>query len=87
MKHYVLAFDGVENYSADSNDIIFTIKDKKLYLLVITLLTKDKKIKSYQNLLAKGLKYQCIGMNIKQKMRIKIWQIQQIFSRIKLCRT
>ena len=39
-----------------------------------------KTIKNYQNLLAKGLKDKCIGMNIKQKMKIKIRQTSiQIF--------
>ena len=33
-----------------------------------------KIIKNYQNHLAKDLKDQCIGMNIKQKMRIELQQ-------------
>ena len=32
-------------------------------------------IKNYENFLAKDLKDQCIGMNIKQKVRIKIQQM------------
>ena len=34
----------------------------------------QKIIKNYQNHLAKDLKDQCIGMNIKQKVRIKLRQ-------------
>ena len=32
---------GVDSTSADSNNIIFTIKDSKLYLPVVTLSAKD----------------------------------------------
>ena len=38
-------------------------------------LDQQKIIKNYQNLLAKDLKDQFIGMNIKQKVRIKIQQM------------
>ena len=37
-------------------------------------LYQQKRMKSYQSILAKDLKDQCIGTNIKQKMRIKIKQ-------------
>ena len=50
--------------NANSNNIIFTIKDTKLYVPVVTL---TKIIKKYQNFLSKGLKDQLIGINIKQK--------------------
>ena len=40
-KHCVLASAGVQNDDADSNDIIFTIKDTKLYVPVVTLSAKD----------------------------------------------
>ena len=41
MKHCVLALAGVENDVADSNNIIFTIKDTKLYVPVATLSAKE----------------------------------------------
>ena len=67
--------DNVNNI--DSDNIIFTIKDTKLYAPVVTL----SKVKSYQKFFTKDLKDQFIGMNIKQKVRIKIPQINlYIFS-------
>ena len=44
---------GVENDDANSKDIIFTIKDTKLYLNVVTLSTKDNQKLSRH--LSKGL--------------------------------
>ena len=41
MKHCVLALAGVE-HNADSNNIIFTIKDTKLYVSVVSLSAKNK---------------------------------------------
>ena len=35
---------------------------------------QQKTTKKYKNFLAKDLKDQCSGMNIKQKVRVKIWQ-------------
>ena len=63
------------SYSYDDTDtnpdnIIFTIKDTKLYVSLITLSAKDNGKLSKR--LSKELKDQCIGMNIKQKLRIKI---------------
>ena len=44
-------------------------------------LYQQKTIKNYQNLLARDLKHRCIGMNIKQKVRIKLRQMSiDIFS-------
>ena len=40
-KHCVLAAAGVENNNAGSNNNIFTIKDIKLYVLVVILYAKD----------------------------------------------
>ena len=54
--------------------IIFTIKDTKLYVSVVTLYQQET-IQNYQNFLAKALKDQFIGMNIKQNVRIKIHQM------------
>ena len=45
------------------------------------LLHQQKTIKNYQKFVAKSLKDHCIGMNIKQKMRLKIGQMSKdIFS-------
>ena len=42
---------------------------------------QEKTTKTYQNFLAKDLKDQCIGLNIKQKMRIKTQQMNiDVFS-------
>ena len=59
----------------DNSDLILTIlfllsKTQKCMLLLS--LYQPKTTKNYQNLLAKDLKDQCIGMNIKQKVRIKM---------------
>ena len=75
-KYCVLSVAGKENNindDADANNIIFTIKDRKLYVPLVSLLAKI--IKNYQNVLAKDLKYQFIGMNIKRKVIIKIQQM------------
>ena len=68
------------NENANVNNIIFNIKDTKLYVPVVTLSARDNQ--NYQNFLAKDLKDQLIGMNIKQKVRIKL-QINLDISRIK----
>ena len=52
-KHCVLASAGFENDGADSNNIIFTVKDTKLYVHIISL-TSKKTITNCQQLLAKG---------------------------------
>ena len=39
--HFVLALNGTESSDADPNDIIFTIKDTKLFVPVVTLSSKD----------------------------------------------
>ena len=54
---------GADNANANSNNIISIIKDAKLFASVIILSTKSNK--NHQNVLAKGLKDQCIGMNKK----------------------
>ena len=58
------------NKNANVGNIIFTIKDPKLYILVATLSATD-----YQNVFAKDLKNQVIEMIIKQNVRKKIRQI------------
>ena len=68
-----------DNRNANSNNTIFTIKSTESYVTVVTSPAKD--IKNYQSSLAKDLKDQFIGMNIKQKMRPKIKQMNiDIFS-------
>ena len=39
--HYVLSKAGTDNVNDNSNNIIFTIKDAKLYVPVVTLSAKD----------------------------------------------
>ena len=46
------------------------MKDTKLYVSVVTLSARDDQ--KYQNFLAKDLKDQFIGMNVKQKVKINI---------------
>ena len=75
MKYCVLFVFSNENDNAnvDSNNIIFTIKETKLHIPDVTLSAKDNQ--NYQNFLAKNLKNQCIGINIKQKVGTKIQQM------------
>ena len=79
-KHCVLSVLGNENdnANADSNNVVFTIKDTELYVPVVTLsarsLYQQKTIKHYQIFLGKDMNVRCIGMNIKQKVRIRIEQ-------------
>ena len=76
---YVATAENNVNYNNNANNIIFTVKDTKLYVAVVTLSAKDNK--NCQNFLAKELKDQFIGVNIKQKVRIKIQQTNlDIFS-------
>ena len=72
MNHWVLSV--VDNDNADTNNITFTIKDTKFYVPTVTYQTNA--IKNYQKFLAKGLKYQCIGMNRKRKARTYIFSNQ-----------
>ena len=60
IKHYILATCG-NGDDAHSNNIIFNIKDTKFYVPVVT----PKENKNHRSLLAKDLKDQCSGMNIK----------------------
>ena len=65
---------GADNNYANSNNVIFTIKDTKLYVPVVTLSRKDSH--KLSKLLSKGSKryWNCIGMNIKQKVRDGTYQ-------------
>ena len=72
-KYFVLSAAGADNVNGtddDNNDIIFTIKNTKLYVHVVTLSVRGNQ--QLSNFLAKDLKDYFIGMNIKQKMSIKI---------------
>ena len=75
-KYCVLSVGNNENKineDADANNIIFTIKNTKLYVLVVTLSAKINQ--KLSNLLAKDLKDRFIGINIKEKVIIKIQQM------------
>ena len=64
---------------ANVNIIIFTIKDTKLYVSVVTLSAKDNQ--KLSKFLTKDLKDQFLGINIKQRLIIKIPQMNlDIFS-------
>ena len=67
-KHSVLDVAIVEYHGAILIIIIFAIKTQN-HVPVVTLLAKDNQ--KYQHFLAMGLKDQCIGMNIKQKVKTK----------------
>ena len=69
------------NTNDNPNNVIFTIKDIKLYVPVVTLSARDNQ--KLLKFLSKGFERQFIGMNIKQKVRIKIQQINKVFSRIR----
>ena len=66
-KHKILASAGTENDDANSDHIIFTVRDTEIYVLVGALSTKDNQ--KLSKLFSKGLKDHCIGINIKRKMR------------------
>ena len=53
--------------------ILFLLSKTQNYMFLSSL-SQQKVIKSYQNFLVNDLKDRCIGMNIKQKVRIKIRQ-------------
>ena len=58
---------------ANADNIIFTIKETKLYVFVVTLSANvNQKLSKFS---AKDLKDQSIGMNVKQKVRRKIQQM------------
>ena len=72
-KYCVLSAAGADNDYDNSNNIIFTVKDTKLYVPVVTLSATDNQ--KLSNFLAKGLKDQFTGMNIKQNVRLKMQQM------------
>ena len=66
--HCVLLAKGNDDYDANSNSIIFTIKAQN-YMSLLSLY-QQKTIKNCQNFLVKFFKDQCIKINVKQKVRI-----------------
>ena len=71
---------GNDNLNDENDDngkkIIFTIKDAKLCVPVVTLSDQRETIKNYKNFLAEDQKDQFIAMNIKQKVRIKLQEMK-----------
>ena len=67
-KNCVLPSTGADNANANSNDIIFIIKDKTLYVTVVKLSAKDNQ--KLSKLFSKNLTDRCIGMNMEQKVRV-----------------
>ena len=69
---------------ANSKNNIFTVKCKKSYIPVVILTAKDNP--KLPKFLVKNLKdqYKYIGIKIKQKLKIKMWQM--IVDIIKLCK-
>ena len=55
---------------AETPDNIFTIKNTKIYLSVVTLSARDNQ--NHQNFLTKDLKDPCVGIDTKQKSENKI---------------
>ena len=53
--------------------IILLVSKIKLYVPIVTFSAKT--IKSYQNFVARDLKDKCVGVNIRQKERIKMQQM------------
>ena len=69
--HCVLDSSGVDNTNVNSNNVIFVIKDTKLYVPVVTFSVKDNQ--KLRKLLSEGFeKNKFLEMNIKQKQIIKI---------------
>ena len=64
-----LVLNGTSNTDADRDIIIFAKKDTKLYVPVFILSAEDNEKLSKP--FRKGLKDQCIVINIKEKVRIK----------------
>ena len=56
--------------------ILFLLSKKQNYMFLLKLY-QQKRIKNYQNSLAKDMKHQFIGMSIKEKIKIKIRQMNK----------
>ena len=76
LRHCVLSVAGTDNDNAngnnDDNNIILMLKTQNCMFLLQ--LSQKKAIKNYQNFLVKNLKDQFSGINIKQKVIIKMQQ-------------
>ena len=74
-KYWVLFAASSYNYSCNvnedvhNNNAIFTVKDTKVYAPVVTLSVINRKLSDF---LVNELKEQFLGMNIKQKVRLKL---------------
>ena len=66
------------NADANPDNIIFAVKDTKLYVPVVTLSERNNQILSKS--FSKDLNNQFIGINIKQKVKIKTRQMNIVFS-------
>ena len=66
-KYCISSTNDNDNDNEKVNDINLTSKDTKLYVSVV--FYKQETIKSYQNFLAKDLKDQFVGLNLKHKVR------------------
>ena len=73
-KECVLSTDNDADADSDANNPVFIINDTKLYVLVVTLSKEDNKdfIKILLNNKIKVFKDLFIGMNIKQKNKMKM---------------
>ena len=66
---FVLALNGTESSDADPNDIIFTIKDTKLFVPVVTLSSKDNQ--KLSKLLSKWFERSVYWKEYKTKSEMK----------------
>ena len=69
----VLSADGADNNNANSNNIIFTIKGKKLYVPVVNVSTKDNQ--KLSKLISIGFERSVYWNRWKTKSGIKIQQM------------
>ena len=72
-KYCVLSADGNDIDNANSNNIIFTIKDTKLYVPVVTLSTRDNQ--KLSKLLSKGFERSVYCNEYKKKVIVKMQQM------------
>ena len=74
-----LSTDGADNVNNRDSDIIFTIKDTKMYVLVVTLSARDNQ--KVSKILGKRFERWVYLNKYKTKLRIKIEQMNRdIFS-------
>ena len=68
-----MASGGAENFNANTDNVIFAIKDTTLSIPVITLSAKNNQ--NFSKRLSKDFEDKYIQMNIKQNVIIKIRQM------------